>query len=82
MDARFNAYGFEAAAVHSSSSVNGATGIASNAYSQNGPQYGLGLPGRSPSGGDAKLNGLHGAKHKRGEVDRECMFVYHTLSMC
>jgi len=74
VDAQFNAYGFEAA-THPSNGTNGA-GVANNLYPQNGPRYGLAAPGRTPSGGDAKHNGLHGVKHKRGEVDRECMFFF------
>ena len=75
-DTRFNAYGFESAGHPNISSSNGANGsaVANNLYPQNGPRYGLAVPGRTPSGGDAKHNGLHGAKHKRGEVDKECMF--------
>jgi hypothetical protein len=82
VDPRFNAYGFESAAhsnVSSSTAINGAAGIANNLYPLNGPRYGLVPPGRSPSSGDTKLNGLHGAKHKRGEVDRECMLILHAL---
>lgn len=77
VDARFNAYGFETAhpSINSSSGVNGAVG---NVYPHNAPRYGLVLPGRTPSGGDTKPNGLHGAKHKRAEVDRECMFMLHA----
>jgi hypothetical protein len=69
VDAQFNAYGFESAAhpnVNSSGGANGAAGVANNLYPQNGPRYGIVVPRRTPSGGDAKPNGLHGAKHKRG----------------
>ncbi|VDB93348.1 unnamed protein product [Peniophora sp. CBMAI 1063] len=38
-------------------------------YQHNGTRYGLGL-GRT-NGGDAKINGIHGPKHKRGDIDRE-----------
>ena len=41
-------------------------------FYQNGPRYGLGLPPRANSGVDGKMNGLHGPKHKRGDMDREC----------
>ena len=41
-------------------------------HPQNGPRYGLGLPPRANSGVDGKMNGLHGPKHKRGDMDREC----------
>ena len=49
--------------------------IATGLYTQNGLRYGLGLPGRTPSGSDAKMNGLHSPKHKQGEVDRECKYT-------
>ena len=39
-------------------------------YHHNGTKYGLGVNGRQ--NGDSKMNGLHGPKHKRGDVDREC----------
>jgi hypothetical protein len=29
-------------------------------------------------GGDGKLNGFHNPKHKRGEIDRECLFIFIT----
>ena len=38
-------------------------------YHHNGMPYGLGL-GRT--NGDAKMNGIHGPKHKRGDIDRQC----------
>ena len=41
-------------------------------FYQNGPRYGLGVPPRANSGADGKMNGLHGPKHKRGDMDREC----------
>jgi hypothetical protein len=42
-------------------------------YHHNGSRYGLGQPGRTnTASGDGKMNGLHGPKHKRGDVDREC----------
>jgi hypothetical protein len=40
-------------------------------YHHNGSRYGLGLPGRGNPGIDGKMNGLHGPKHKRGDMDRE-----------
>ncbi|KAG5715907.1 Pumilio domain-containing protein C6G9.14 [Termitomyces sp. T112] len=41
-------------------------------YHHNGSRYGLGLPGRpNPGATDNKMNGLHGPKHKRGDMDRE-----------
>ena len=39
-------------------------------YHHNGTKYGLGINGRQ--NGDGKMNGLHGPKHKRGDMDREC----------
>ena len=48
----------------------GNSGGSTALYHHNGTRYGLGLPGRV-SGADAKMNGLHGPKHKRGDVDRE-----------
>ena len=41
-------------------------------YQHNGTRYGLGL-GRT--NGDAKMNGIHGPKHKRGDIDRECEYI-------
>ncbi|KAI0035236.1 armadillo-type protein [Vararia minispora EC-137] len=55
-------YGFDSA------NANGATGSTA-LYHHNGTRYGLAL-GR-PNGGDSKMNGLHGPKHKRGDMDRE-----------
>jgi hypothetical protein len=49
----------------------GLNGAGSTAlYHHNGSRYGLGMPTRS-NGTDTKMNGLHGPKHKRGDVDRE-----------
>lgn len=42
-------------------------------YHHNGSRYGLGLNSR-PNGVDGKMNGLHGPKHKRGDIDRECEY--------
>lgn len=84
VNARFNAYGFESATAHSN--VNGGNGGVSNnnnLYPQNSPRYGLVPPRHSPSAGETKLNGLHGAKHKRGEVDKDCMFMvlFHIVDI-
>ncbi|KAF9263107.1 ARM repeat-containing protein [Marasmius fiardii PR-910] len=64
---RFNSYGFESNGRGNSGAGNtsGSTAL----YHHNGSRYGLGLPGRSPSGVDSKMNGLHGPKHKRGDMD-------------
>lgn len=56
-----------------------------NVYpAQHGSRYGLGLPGRGGAGTDSKMNGLHGPKHKRGDIDRECkLYMYvkiHVLN--
>lgn len=32
----------------------------------------MGLPTRGAASADSKMNGLHGPKHKRGDIDREC----------
>ena len=41
-------------------------------YHHNGSRYGLGLTGRANGATVDKMNGLHGPKHKRGDMDREC----------
>jgi hypothetical protein len=51
-----------------SNGLNGAAGSTA-LYHHNGSRYGLSLAGRVTSA-DAKMNGLHGPKHKRGDVDR------------
>ncbi|KAF8887767.1 armadillo-type protein [Infundibulicybe gibba] len=73
-NARFNTYGFEpsngrtANGTPSSNPTSGSTAL----YHHNGSRYGLGLPGRTnPGNADSKMNGLHGPKHKRGDIDRE-----------
>ncbi|KAJ4485495.1 ARM repeat-containing protein [Lentinula aciculospora] len=58
LDAHYNSY----AGVNNTS---GSTAL----YHHNGSRYGLGLPGRSSVGVDGKMNGLHGPKHKRGDMD-------------
>ncbi|KAJ7651951.1 ARM repeat-containing protein [Mycena polygramma] len=66
----YNSYGFEAGGRSGANptSTSGSTAL----YHHNGSRYGLGLPARSTSGaGDGKMNGLHGPKHKRGDMDRE-----------
>ncbi|KAL0576379.1 hypothetical protein V5O48_005600 [Marasmius crinis-equi] len=64
---RYNSYGFESNG--RSSAGPGTTSGSTALYHHNGSRYGLGLPGRSPSGVDSKMNGLHGPKHKRGDMD-------------
>lgn len=48
----------------------GNSGGSTALYHHNGTRYGLGLSGRVASA-DTKMNGLHGPKHKRGDVDRK-----------
>lgn len=63
-DRRFNSYG----------NGNGLPSTGSTAlYHHHGSRYGLGIGGRVAS--DGKMNGLHGPKHRRGDVDRECTLV-------
>lgn len=53
----------------------GANGTGSTAlYHHHGSRYGLGI-GSRVGAADGKMNGLHGPKHKRGEMDRECKFI-------
>ncbi|KAI0662389.1 ARM repeat-containing protein [Cubamyces menziesii] len=63
---RFNSYGFE---VNGRAAGVGATGSTA-LYHHNGAKYGFSMNGR-PNGVDGKMNGLHGPKHKRGDIDRE-----------
>ncbi|KAJ7922963.1 ARM repeat-containing protein [Mycena leptocephala] len=65
----YNSYGFESGRSGANpTSTSGSTAL----YHHNGSRYGLGLPARTNSGaGDGKMNGLHGPKHKRGDMDRE-----------
>lgn len=73
---RYNSYGFDSNG-RPSVTANGTSGSTA-LYHHNGSRYGLGLPARSPSGAADKMNGLHGPKHKRGDIDRECAL----LSLC
>ena len=81
---RYNNYGFESGSRGNPNNpaavVN--TNLAGSAgfyHPQSGPRYGLGLPPRTNSGVDGKMNGLHGPKHKRGDMDRECRFTVRFL---
>ncbi|KAK7032704.1 ARM repeat-containing protein [Favolaschia claudopus] len=66
----YNSYGFESGG-RGGANTNGTSGSTA-LYHHNGSRYGLGLPARANSGaGDGKMNGLHGPKHKRGDMDRE-----------
>ncbi|KAF8167867.1 pumilio-family RNA binding protein [Crassisporium funariophilum] len=71
---RYNNYGFESNSrpnAGNASAVSNLTAAGNGGLYQNGPRYGLGLPSRGSSGNDGKMNGLHGPKHKRGDMDRE-----------
>jgi hypothetical protein len=69
MDSRSVSYAFDSNG-RPSSALNATTGSMA-LYHHNGSRYGL-LPGQSAGGVDSKMNGLHGPKHKRGDVDSEC----------
>lgn len=73
---RYNSYGFESngRANSTANSTSGSTAL----YHHNGSRYGLGLPARG-NGADSKMNGLHGPKHKRGDMDRECTWISSLL---
>ncbi|EIW65056.1 ARM repeat-containing protein [Trametes versicolor FP-101664 SS1] len=65
---RFNSYGFEQNGRGSAVGGTGSTAL----YHHNGAKYGFSVNGRpSPAAVDSKMNGLHGPKHKRGDIDRE-----------
>ncbi|KAI0735686.1 ARM repeat-containing protein [Earliella scabrosa] len=64
---RFNSYGFEAAGRGAAVGSTGSTAL----YHHNGAKYGFNMNGRPNGGADGKMNGLHGPKHKRGDIDRE-----------
>ncbi len=52
---------------------NGGSSAVGSSALYHGGRYGLGVPGRPTNGvADGKMNGLHGPKHKRGDIDREC----------
>lgn len=74
--ARFSDYGYENGGrlPHASGGA-GSTAL----YHHNGTKYGLGINGRQ-NGADGKMNGLHGPKHKRGDIDRECEFICAYVS--
>ena len=69
----FNSYGFEAAGRGAAVGSTGSTAL----YHHNGAKYGFNMNGRPNSGADGKMNGLHGPKHKRGDIDRECERILH-----
>uniref|UniRef100_A0A8H7Y5R9 PUM-HD domain-containing protein n=1 Tax=Psilocybe cubensis TaxID=181762 RepID=A0A8H7Y5R9_PSICU len=81
---RFNTYGFESngrpsANPSNAAPLNNPAGPASLYSTQQGSRYGLGLPTRTSSGNDSKMNGLHGPKHKRGDMDRECNEIFPVI---
>ncbi len=75
---RYDSYGFEGSRTPNGGSANGSGAL----YS--GSRYGLGVSGRPSNGvADGKMNGLHGPKHKRGDIDRECLsrLISYSSSM-
>ena len=77
LNSSYNSYNFESNGRNSANSTSGSTAL----YHHNSSHYGLGMPGCS-NGPNDKLNGLHGAKHKRGDMDHECerSILHHTRS--
>ena len=74
-------YNFDPAARSSASpSVAGTTTGSTALYHHNGTRYGLGVPVRASAPAENKLNGFHGTKHKRGDVDRECKLRCHRIN--
>ena len=73
-ESRYNSYGFEANQRRNPNSGSNPSGGPAVLYHHNGTRYGLGVQARpnGGAGGDSKMNGLHGPKHKRADVDREC----------
>ncbi len=69
---RFNNYNFEPnSRINSGAGAAGSTAL----YHHHGSRYGLGMGARINSA-DSKMNGLHGPKHKRGDMDRECKLCF------
>ena len=65
-NARYNDFGYDnGGRLPQANGGAGSTAL----YHHNGTKYGLGINGRQ--NGDGKMNGLHGPKHKRGDIDRE-----------
>ncbi|CDO70932.1 hypothetical protein BN946_scf184829.g40 [Trametes cinnabarina] len=58
----FNSYGFEA-------NGRGAAAGSTALYHHNGAKYGFGMNGQPNGSVNGKMNGLHGPKHKRGDID-------------
>lgn len=81
---RYSGYGYETGGrggVSPTGPPNGTSGSTA-LYHHNGSRYGLGNPGRGHANGEAKMNGLHGPKHKRGDIDRECMWTNYVFLLC
>jgi hypothetical protein len=70
----YNSYGFEASQRRAPNNGTNPNSGPPALYHHNAARYALGVPGRpnAGGGGDSKMNGLHGPKHKRADVDREC----------
>ncbi|EAU92953.2 pumilio-family RNA binding protein [Coprinopsis cinerea okayama7 len=67
----YGAYGYEGprGSISASPNVHVGPGVGGNGYPAS--RYGLGLGRGGPGPLDGKMNGLHGPKHKRGDIDRE-----------
>ncbi|KAF7310460.1 RNA-binding protein [Mycena chlorophos] len=64
----YGSYGFDSGRTGANpGNTSGSTAL----YHHNGSRYGLGIPSRNNAAVDGKMNGLHGPKHKRGDMDRE-----------
>jgi hypothetical protein len=66
-ESRYGAYSFDTTG-RNGSTLNGGSGSTA-LYHHNGSRYGLGRGGVP----DGKMNGLHGPKHKRGDMDRKSL---------
>ncbi|EJD04358.1 ARM repeat-containing protein [Fomitiporia mediterranea MF3/22] len=64
-DGRLNGYGLDG---NSRLNGSGTTGGSTALYHHHGSRYGLAMGARM-GGSDNKMNGLHGPKHKRGDID-------------
>ncbi|KAH8120673.1 ARM repeat-containing protein [Phellopilus nigrolimitatus] len=63
---RFGGYGLDSnGRLNGTGSAGGSTAL----YHHHGSRYGLSSMGARLSGPDNKMNGLHGPKHKRGDID-------------
>ncbi|KAF9487698.1 ARM repeat-containing protein [Pleurotus eryngii] len=65
-------YGMNGGAYGRATSANSTKHGSTALYHHNGSRYRLSAPARPSVGGpDSKMGGLHGPKHKRGDIDRE-----------